>query len=160
MITSRPVLTIFSNSEPLSEEEKKQLAEQHRREWFERTLDKVVAIAASDKTHAEKLARKCADYDELRSSLEQELSNRRRPRGRPKKWTADTYELLLTHYAYYFDAEDRNSSLQRLSTLFDELDTKMIERHITKARKVVQPENLPDWARSILKPQRRKPHKK
>ena len=76
------------------------------------------------------------------------------------KWTDAIYELLLTHYAYYLDAEDRSSSLQRLSKLFDGISPKMIERRITIARKKVHSKNLPDWAIPILKPQRRKPHKK
>ena len=159
--------TIFDDVEPLSEEEKKRFEEKWRREWFERNVGTVVALAIHDKTLADKLAEECAVDTDLRQFLKEQLKLNR---GRPKEWGIGRYISILVHYYVFYEASEDAGRNDRSEYAFERLadfesictgrsmSVAKIKQHFTKARRIVSADDLPPFARSVLK-KKKKPHK-
>ncbi len=153
--------TIFDDVEPLTPEERTQFAEEHRKEWFYRTLGALLGVAsydqglANDQGLAKSLCERIADHygrdDELRPMMIARLKENAIGKKRGQKPDKVRYIVLLTHYYFLRQSMGRSEALWHLAQTEDVTELQ-IERRITKARKIVSPSDLPEDVVSVLTP--------
>jgi hypothetical protein len=152
--------TVLGEVEPTSEEENREWRKQMAAEWAARTLVHLLAYAEYDAKFAETVCKKVADKfgpdDRLSAVLSRRIQAERvgRPRGPNRKWTDDRYAVLLAHYHALLLDMKRDDALECLAKMegYTGINaSKQIEERITKARKVVSIDDLPEFARSPVK---------
>lgn len=144
-----PVRTLLSDTGSLTDDEKRELAE----EWAERKLNVLLEYAERNRPFALSLCTKVADRfgpdDELSGVLTKSLRVTRTGKrtGRHKKWTYVRYLVLLTHYCALYAPKTRQKTLEQLADMegfTGEERWKKIEAKITEGLKQVRKEDLLD----------------
>ncbi len=147
--------TIFDGVEPLTPEERAQFAEEHRKEWFYRTLGALLGVASYDPELAKSLCESIADHygrdDKLRAMMIARLKENATGKKRGRKPDRVRYIILLTHYRVLCQSMGRSEALKYLAQ-YEDVTERQIERQITKARKIVSPSDLPEDVVSVLTP--------
>lgn len=138
--------TIAESGEPLSDDEKRELAES----WFGRTLAALLAYADHNQPSAEEMCREVVGHfgpdDKLSGLLQKGLRAERagKERARPKKWTPARYYALLLHYEFLLsfglersEALSELAKMEGLKEVHEGNALEKIKKRITKARKQI-----------------------
>jgi len=158
--------TVLDSLELFSEEEQKEFNKKWRKEWFERNVDSVVAMAAFDIELKELFIKSFSDnlYESFRREMIEELSKFKG--NRKTKWHFGKHKQYIVHYAlYYLDAKEDGRSkcseyaFECLASL-EGISIDKARQYLSRARKKVSPDSLPDFARPFGKQQTRKPARK
>lgn len=132
---------MLSDAEPLTEAEKRQIAN----EWAKRTLGSLLAYADLDPAFAKSICEKVIDKFGSDDKLSGIISKRLRlvrmgkPRAKPRKWNNGRYRVLLDHYSHLKNFYGREKALNKLAEmegLSGDNAAKKIEDRIAKARKI------------------------
>lgn len=158
--------TIFDSVEPFSKEEQKEFNKKRRKEWFERNIGSIIMMAAFDIELKELFIKSFSDniYESFRREMIEELSKFKG--NRKMKWHFGKHKQYIVHYAlYYLDAREDGRSkcseyaFECLASL-EGISIDKAGQYLTRARKKVSPDSLPDFARPFHKQQTRKSAKK
>lgn len=146
--------TILSKVEPMSNDEKKAMAE----EWAVQTLAALLAYADADLSGS--FAKKLCKQVACKFNADKTLSNvllknikperEGRPRGPNKKWTRARYYVLLVEHELLRLDKRREDVLELLAERegYTGINkAKKIEDRITQARKEVDKNDLPEFLR-------------
>ena len=162
----------MDNVEPFSEEEQKEFNKKWRKEWFERNIGSVVAMATFDHELRELFIKSFSDdvYESFRREIIEELSKYKG--NRKIKWTIGRYNQYISHYAMHFQDAIEAGETARSEYAFKKLSRDKCffpkkpitigraKDYLRKARKNVQLEDLSDFAKPFFKQQTRKSAKK
>jgi hypothetical protein len=140
-----PPTTIFSDSAPLTDQERRQLAEELRKEWFYRTLDKLSFVALGDR--------------ELTKAFRAKAKS---TKGKLSARSASALEILLMRYAMGVElfGGDRQKILDWCIEGNKQIyggviiDHRTMDNRISEAISKVSLNDLPEWTHDAVKKRR------
>jgi len=141
--------TVLSEIEPMSEDEMREFEIEQMKKWFEENTKTILAICDGWPDLAEKFCKQIADHFGPHPKLGPLIKSRiivnreGSTKGKKKKFSLDMYELLLVTYTSYCIGTDRATALKETRKLMGLPSEAALEKHITKARKLLDSSKLP-----------------
>ena len=155
----KPLTTLLSkNNEPMGDKERTQLG----KEWAEHTLDSLLAYMKTEPSFTKKFCKKVESNNDLAKQMLKHLRDARKglPKG-PKKWDRSRYFQILVHYEISKVKNGREKALEEVGKTqgigqseLEVFNPKIVERKITKARKIISKTELALYLPSLVNPPR------